>query len=65
MAVQEIEGRYQYAKPVRVVKREQVEPSRSECTLLWELIQRNPERAKEFLRRLDMSCKQQDIVVIS
>jgi hypothetical protein len=60
------EGRYQYEKPIRVVKNPpQEERSRSEYTLLWELIQRNPERAKEFLRRLDLSCKPQDVVITS
>lgn len=39
------------------------EPSRSELTLLYELIQRNPERAKEFIRRLNNACKPQDVVL--
>jgi hypothetical protein len=43
-------------KLVRVVKRESVEVrTRAEFTLLYELIQRNPERAAEFLRRLGYS----------
>lgn len=43
-------------KPIKVIKRER-EPSRSELTLLYELIQRNPERAKEFLRRLSANVR--------
>lgn len=40
-------------RAVRVVKKADVPPrSRSELTLLYELIQRNPERAKVFLERL-------------
>lgn len=33
------------------------ERSRSEYTLLYELIARNPEKAREFLRRLSESVK--------
>ena len=42
-------------EPVKVVKREDVrdaERTRTEYTLLYELIRRNPEKAREFLRRL-------------
>lgn len=45
-------------RPIKVVKpKEQPERSRAEYTLLYELIQRNPEKAKEFLRRLGQSLK--------
>ena len=44
---------------IKLIKREDPKPerSRSELTLLYELIQRNPERAREFLRRLGESVK--------
>lgn len=45
-----------YHTQIRVVKQEH--RSRSEYTLLYELIQRNPERAVEFLRRLGYAVKQ-------
>lgn len=46
-------------KIIKIVKKPErkPEPSRSELTLLYELIQRNPDRAKEFLRRLGQSLK--------
>jgi hypothetical protein len=46
-------------RELKVIKAKDVKPppSRSELTLLWELIQRNPERAREFLRRLGESMK--------
>ena len=64
MAVNELEGRYQYERPVRVKKREEIpDPRRSELSLVEILIQRNPERAKEFLERLKLSWKPQDVVI--
>lgn len=49
-------------------KKEAVPPirSRSEYTLLWELIQRNPKKSLEFLKRLAAAkgiAKAQDVVV--
>lgn len=42
---------------VKLIKKGDHKPSRSELTLLWELVQRNPERTREFLRRLGESVK--------
>jgi hypothetical protein len=58
MSVHELEGRYNYPKPREKDEPKKASPSRSECTLLWELIQRNPERAKVFLEKLGYSIRQ-------
>lgn len=45
-------------REIKVIKKaDKPQPSRSELTLLYELIQRNPERAREFLRRLGESVR--------
>ena len=68
MAVHEIEPRYQYEKPVRVVKRRDTQSRESyieshELSLLSLLVRKHPERAKEFLERLKTACEPQHFVV--
>ena len=66
MAIHEIESRYQYEKPVRVVKRRDTQESyieSHELSLLSLLVRKHPERAKEFLERLKTACEPQHFVV--
>ena len=66
MPINEIESRYQYEKPVRVIKRRDTQESyieSHELSLLSLLVRKHPERAKEFLERLKTACEPPHFVV--
>lgn len=55
MAVHEIEGRYQYTKPVRVIKRDEAKAKHLENhldSILHLLIEANLERAEFIIKRI-------------